>query len=40
MIRLTDITKSYSVAGEALIVLDRINLHVEKGEFIAIMGPS
>src|SRR5690606_4388299 len=28
------------VAGEALIVLDRINLHVEKGEFIAIMGPS
>ncbi|NLI67678.1 MAG: ABC transporter ATP-binding protein [Bacilli bacterium] len=40
MIRLTDITKSYPVAGEALIVLDRINLHVEKGEFIAIMGPS
>lgn len=40
MIRLTDITKSYPVAGEDLLVLDRISLYVEKGDFVAIMGPS
>ena len=40
MIRLTDITKSYPVAGEDLMVLDHINLNVEQGDFVAIMGPS
>lgn len=40
MIQLQSITKSYTVAKEQLNVLNDINLHIEKGEFTAIMGPS
>jgi len=40
MIQLIDVVKSYPVAGEKLVVLHDINLHIGHGEFVAIMGPS
>src|SRR5690625_1775665 len=40
MIRLDKIMKSYPVAGEDLVVLRDIDLHISQGEFVAIMGPS
>ena len=39
MIRLTDINKTY-YSGSPLHVLKGINLHIEKGEFVSIMGAS
>ena len=39
MIRLTDINKTYH-NGSPLHVLKGINLHIEKGEFVSIMGAS
>jgi putative ABC transport system ATP-binding protein len=40
MIRLTDINKSYSIGGNKLHVLKGINLHIEQGEMVSIMGSS
>ncbi|KEZ49864.1 MULTISPECIES: ABC transporter ATP-binding protein [Metabacillus] len=40
MIRLSGITKSYKVGKESFDVLKNINLFIEEGEFISIMGPS
>jgi putative ABC transport system ATP-binding protein len=40
MIELTAITKSYKVGTETLDVLQDINLTINEGEFVAIMGPS
>lgn len=40
LIHLTQITKSYRNGDEALQVLKGIDLTVEEGEFLAIMGPS
>ena len=40
MIRLTNIHKSYKTAYNSLHVLKGVNLHVEKGEMISIMGSS
>lgn len=40
MIRLKDIHKSYKMGKNSLHVLKGINLEVEKGEFVAIMGAS
>src|SRR5690625_3259673 len=40
MIQLHEVTKSYPVAGDDLIVLKDIDLEIEDGEFVAIMGPS
>src|SRR4051812_14292984 len=40
MIELTAITKSYKVGAETLDVLQDINLTINEGEFVAIMGPS
>ncbi|MGI6501780.1 MAG: ABC transporter ATP-binding protein [Anaerostipes sp.] len=40
MIRLENINKYYHTDDEELHVLKDINLHIEKGEFVAIMGPS
>lgn len=39
-IELSGIGRSYQVGGEELPVLKGINLSVEQGEFVAIMGPS
>ncbi|MBE7062714.1 MAG: ABC transporter ATP-binding protein [Clostridia bacterium] len=40
MIRLTDIYKIYSDGDSEIRALDGISLHVEKGEFVAIVGSS
>lgn len=40
MIELSNIKKSYPVGGEDLVVLKDIDLMIQQGEFIAIMGPS
>lgn len=41
MIELIDVIKSYSAkSGGELRALDHVSLHVEKGEWLAIMGPS
>jgi putative ABC transport system ATP-binding protein len=40
MIQLDDITKAYPIGNRELTVLKGINLHIEQGEMVAIMGPS
>ncbi|MDZ7849222.1 MAG: ABC transporter ATP-binding protein [Owenweeksia sp.] len=40
MIDLSGITKSYRTGGRPLQVLKGINVHIDKGEFVAIMGSS
>lgn len=40
LIKLTDINKSYKNGDQELHVLKNIQLEVEEGEFLAIMGPS
>ncbi|WP_224925216.1 ABC transporter ATP-binding protein [Bacillus pumilus] len=40
MIQLSNMTKSYEVAQEAFDVLSEIDLVIEKGEYMSIMGPS
>jgi len=40
LIQTKNLTKIYEEAGQKLMVLDKINLEVKRGEFLAIMGPS
>lgn len=40
MIKLINVTKSYQVGKETIDVLKNINLEIQAGEFVAIMGPS
>ncbi len=40
MIRLQDITKVYPIGKRELTVLRGVNLHIERGELVAIMGAS
>lgn len=40
MIEMKDIVKTYRIGGETVTALHRFSLHVEEGEFIAIIGPS
>ena len=40
VIELNDITKSYWLDNEELVVLKKISLEISEGEFVAIMGPS
>lgn len=40
MIQLTDIRKSYTVGGRPLEVLKGINMHIDKGEIVSVMGSS
>ncbi|AZV52145.1 MULTISPECIES: ABC transporter ATP-binding protein [Bacillus] len=40
MIQLSNVIKSYEVAQEAFDVLSEIDLVIEKGEYMSIMGPS
>ena len=40
VVSLKDVKKSYFMGGEELLVLKGINLEIERGEFISIMGPS
>ena len=40
MITFRDVTKIYRVGGEEVRALDGASLHIERGEFVAIVGPS
>ena len=40
LIRLRGLDKTYRRGGEEIHVLQGLNLDVEKGEFVAFMGPS
>ena len=40
MIELANINKSFYLGGETIKALDNINLKIEKGEFVSIIGPS
>ena len=40
IIQLKSVSKIYKMGKENLIVLDSVNLDIEEGEFVAIMGPS
>ncbi len=40
MIRLQDITKVYPMGKRELTVLSGVNLHIKRGELVAVMGPS
>jgi putative ABC transport system ATP-binding protein len=40
LIQLRDVSKSYARAGQAIKVLDSLDLDIPEGEFLALMGPS
>ena len=37
---MTDLTKIYYMGGEELIALNKVNLKINQGEFVSILGPS
>jgi putative ABC transport system ATP-binding protein len=40
LIRLENVSKVYGRGDAAVVALDRINLRIESGEFVAVLGPS
>ena len=40
MIRLKHVAKAYEMGGESVRALDRVNLEIRRGDFLAIVGPS
>ncbi len=40
LIRLTDVAKSYSRGKEKIVIFEKLTMHIEKGDFVAVMGPS
>jgi putative ABC transport system ATP-binding protein len=40
LIRLTDVQKSYVRGKEKISIFDGLNMHIDQGDFVAIMGPS
>ncbi|MGE0407887.1 MAG: ABC transporter ATP-binding protein [Amphiplicatus sp.] len=40
LIRLTDVEKSYVRGKEKIVIFDKLTMHIEKGDFVAVMGPS
>lgn len=40
MIQIKNISKTYTMGEETIHAIDNINLHVKKGEFLSIVGPS
>jgi putative ABC transport system ATP-binding protein len=40
LIRLTDVEKTYTRGKEKIAIFDKLNMHIEEGDFLAIMGPS
>ncbi|MFI3164755.1 MAG: ABC transporter ATP-binding protein [Bacillota bacterium] len=40
MLTLENVCRTYDVGGEVVKALDNVNIHIGKGEFVAIIGPS
>ncbi len=40
MLTLENVCRTYNVGGEVVKALDNVNIHIGKGEFVAIIGPS
>ena len=40
MIDMTDVVKRYTLGGETIYALDHVSLHVDEGEYVAVIGPS
>ena len=40
MIEMKDVVKRYTLGGETICALDHVNLHVDEGEYVAVIGPS
>jgi putative ABC transport system ATP-binding protein len=40
LVRIRDLTKNYQRGNEVVQVLQRLNLEIEQGDFLALMGPS
>ena len=40
MIKLQNISKTFCIGEEKVYALDNVNLKIEKGEFVSIIGPS
>ena len=40
MIEMKDVVKRYTLGGETIYALDHVSLHVEAGEYVAVIGPS
>ena len=40
MIRISNLSKRYTIGSETVHALDRACLHIEKGEFVSVIGPS
>jgi putative ABC transport system ATP-binding protein len=40
LIELEDVSKLYGFGDATTLALDEVNLHIEQGEFVAVMGPS
>ena len=40
LIELQDVSKLYGFGDAATVALDEVSLHIEEGEFVAVMGPS
>ena len=40
LIEIKDLKKSYSLGESEIPVIHGINLHIEKNEYVSIMGPS
>jgi putative ABC transport system ATP-binding protein len=40
LIRLTDVEKSYTRGKEKISIFNKLTMHIEEGDFVAIMGPS
>lgn len=40
MIKLTDVTKTYHLGEHPLVALDHVNLDINEGDYLSVMGPS
>jgi putative ABC transport system ATP-binding protein len=40
LIKLSDVEKSYTRGKEKIVIFDKLSMHFEQGDFVAIMGPS
>lgn len=40
ILKMTDLVKVYHLGGEELIALNKVNVSINKGEFISVLGPS